>query len=310
MLQWWWWWWWWEPHTNALEGLGTDPPSFISSASKMAPSRLADKCVDSRRYGGIVRGRVANECERRILFLPLHLSFFFSSSSSFCRPHNFLRVFVFLFCFLPIERSQVASPDAWLSPSRRAADVTAGLLNGQRDKSFIWRSSSPPPPPSSPPPLCFLGRYAESLLAAVCVKGRKGGGEKRRKRRRSTVCVFTSPRLCLSSGSQKKIIFFKEKENLSDFLIDIHKLHWHDVFVGDGDCGSVTTKFPKKPPAHWHKECRYERLQGWEQRTDKVSPLVGDDRRGRPMCPVPRKWSVWGRGGTRKEHAVKRWMTN
>lgn len=102
--------------------------------------------------------------------LPLCLPFFISSSSAFCRRRNFFVGFVF--CVLPIGRSQVAS----LSPSWRAADVTAGPLNGQRDKSFIWRSRSPPPPPSSPPPLCFLGRYAESLLAAVCVKGRKGGG--------------------------------------------------------------------------------------------------------------------------------------
>lgn len=201
-----------------------------------------------------MRGRVANECEDDGSFFFPSVSLFsfppplLSATVTFFCGFLFLYVFVFVFCLLPIERSQVAPPDASLSPSRRAADVTAGLLNGQRDKSFIWRSSSPPPPPSSPP-LCFLGRYAESLLAAVCVKGRKGGGEKRG--RRSTACLFTSSRLCPSSGSQKMIFYFflnkKEKENLSDFLVDIHKLHWHDVFVGDEDCGSMTAKFAKSP---------------------------------------------------------------
>lgn len=165
----------------------------------MAPSRLADKCVDSAEAEWRTSVRTTDPFSSPPSpFFHFLLLFFLPPS------HFFLCVFVFVFCLLPIERSQVAPPDSSRSPSRRAADVTAGLLNGQRDKSFIWRSSSPPPPPSSPP-LCFLGRYAESLLAAVCVKGRKGGGEKGG--RRSTACVFTSSRLCPSSGSQKKDFF-------------------------------------------------------------------------------------------------------
>lgn len=70
-----------------------------------------------------------NKCEGRPLSLPLavvslSLGFFFlrparSGSQVVCR----------IVVRLPLT----------------AADVTAGPFNGQRDKSFIWRSTSPPP---------------------------------------------------------------------------------------------------------------------------------------------------------------------
>lgn len=58
-------------------------------------------------------------------------SFFFSPSLFMCGsilPRGDAKSLAWSFC-LPLT----------------SADVTAGSLNGQQDKSFIWRSSSPPP---------------------------------------------------------------------------------------------------------------------------------------------------------------------
>lgn len=268
----------------------------------MALSRLADKCIDSGRYGGIVRGGVANECERRILFLPLCLPFLFPSPLLSAVVAIFLWIFVFVLCFSPIGRSQVASLDASLSPSWRVADVTAGPLNGQRDKSFIWRSSSPPPTPSSPPPLCFLGRYAESLLAAVCVKGRKGGGEKKKKKKHS-VCfhILSAPSLFWLPKKDLKKKRKKENPSTAVWLPHRHSQTspaWR--VVGDGDWGSVTPKFAKSPQP---------RVQIWE-----ITGLRTPHRQGaatswrRVLSHRSEAFGGWG--GTRKDHAVRRWMTN
>lgn len=45
-----------------------------------------------------------------------------------------------------------------------------------------------------PPPLRFLGRYAESLLAPVCVKGEKEE-EKKNPKEDEAQCVFSRPPL-------------------------------------------------------------------------------------------------------------------
>lgn len=101
--------------------------------------------------------------------------------------------------------------------------------------------------PLQPPPLRFHSRYAESLLAPVCVKGEKEEEKKNKKKKKPSVCfcvLLSAPSLFWLSRKRRK----KRKKApplLFDFLIDIHKLHWHDVFVGDGDCRSVTPKFAK-----------------------------------------------------------------
>lgn len=111
---------------------------FIT-ALEIAYSCLADKGVDSHRYG-IVRGRVANKCEGRPLSLPLYLFFF---RVAFCQ-----------------EKKPSWFPDCSVSPSQRLMWLQ-GLSMGKETRAL-----------SEDPRLhlhslsVFL--VVESLLAPVC----------------------------------------------------------------------------------------------------------------------------------------------
>lgn len=106
--------------------------------------------------------------------------------------------------------------------------------------------------PFSTSSLRFLGRYAESLLAPVCVL---------KERKAASVRRFPLG----SVGSQNLPLLF-------DFLVYIQKLYWHDMFITDGIVKAWRPNLPKAY-TRWHKPCRYERLQGWEHATDEV--LIG-----------------------------------
>lgn len=136
-----------QKHTIGDTHLSLEMVPFIT-ALEIAYSCLADKCFDLDRYG-IVRGRVANKCEGRLLSLPLYLFSFLSS----VLPRGEAK----LCCLIVPSPTHKGWCDCWAFQWAKRQELYLTI-------HFSTSSHSPC--------LSFLGRYSKSLLAPVCVEGK------------------------------------------------------------------------------------------------------------------------------------------